>query len=438
MTIDIRYLFCICLLLLTASAKGQDVLTLDEALSIGLENNLRIKLAESDYAIDQHNNTAGNAGMLPMVTVSSNLRGSTTSGEQVFTTSPEPRTFDNAKTNTFDLSPTLSWTLFDGRRMFIAKDRLELLEESGYHNVKQVIQDITSQIMKAYYLVVLEQEKLAVAENTITLSEQRLEVATSKFDVGRASKMEKLSAQVDYNEDISARSRQQQALRQAQVALNNLLAREAGLGFIAADSIVIDMELGLESLREQVLADNLTLRQMKLSEQIQEKLLGETRAGRWPSLTANLGYGYNTRQSGSGIFVSSNEYGFNYGLGLSWTLFNGWNQQRMIANAITSQKRAGYEYQQQENDLLAQLTSLFAGYETNYELISLEEQNLEVARENEDIARERYQVGRTNALEYREAQQNAASAEVRLLEALYNTRVAEIDLLLLSGQIAQP
>lgn len=437
MSTTIRHFLFFSIAFLSVTAQGQELLTLDQALSEGLENNLRIKLAETDFAIDQQNNTPGNAGMLPSVMVSSNLRGANTTGEQVFTTSPEPRTFENAKTSSFDLAPTLSWTLFDGRRMFIAKERLQLLEESGYQNVQQVLQDITAQVMKAYYQVILEQEKLAVAENTLLLSEQRLEVATSKFDVGRASKLEKLSAQVDYNEDISARTRQQQALRQAQVALNNLLARDATTSFVASDTIIIDRELELTALREQVLAQNLQLRQLTIAREVQEKLLGEARAGRWPLLTANFGYSYNTRESGSGIFVSSAEYGLNYGLGFTWTLFNGWNQQRLIANALTSQKRATFEYQQQENDLLASLTSLYAGYETNYELITLEQQNLAVAIENEDIARERYQVGRSNALEYREAQQNAASAEIRLLEAIFNTRVAEIDLLLLSGQITQ-
>jgi outer membrane protein TolC len=74
-------------------------------------------------------------------------------------------------------------------------------------------------------------------------------------------------------------------------------------------------------------------------------------------------------------------------------------------------------------------------YQNSIDLITLERENLGVARENAEIALERYRLGNSNALELREAQRNAVEAETRMIDAIYNTKIAEIELMRLSGQV---
>ena len=61
--------------------------------------------------------------------------------------------------------------------------------------------------------------------------------------------------------------------------------------------------------------------------------------------------------------------------------------------------------------------------------------NREVARENNEIAIERYRVGNSSPLELREAQINLLEANLRLLDAAYSIKTGEIDLLLIAGKL---
>jgi outer membrane protein TolC len=68
-------------------------------------------------------------------------------------------------------------------------------------------------------------------------------------------------------------------------------------------------------------------------------------------------------------------------------------------------------------------------------LLKLEEQNLSVARENLEIALARYKLGSLAGLELREVQKSLLDAEERLISVQYQTKIAEISLLQISGRI---
>jgi outer membrane protein TolC len=88
-----------------------------------------------------------------------------------------------------------------------------------------------------------------------------------------------------------------------------------------------------------------------------------------------------------------------------------------------------------EQEVKADLITIFYAYKNNLQLMNLEEQNLEVARENLGIAMERYKLGNLSGIDLREVQKSLLDAEERLISAQYLTKLAEISLLLISGQI---
>ena len=65
----------------------------------------------------------------------------------------------------------------------------------------------------------------------------------------------------------------------------------------------------------------------------------------------------------------------------------------------------------------------------------MEKENLVVAYENHSIAIERYKLGELSGIQLREAQNALLDAEERLSTSEYNTKLCEISLLQLSGQI---
>jgi outer membrane protein TolC len=74
-------------------------------------------------------------------------------------------------------------------------------------------------------------------------------------------------------------------------------------------------------------------------------------------------------------------------------------------------------------------------YKNNLELWDLEKENLVAAQEYYEIAIDRYKLGDLAGIELREAQNNLFEAEERRSIAEYNTKLCEISLFQLSGQI---
>ena len=157
----------------------------------------------------------------------------------------------------------------------------------------------------------------------------------------------------------------------------------------------------------------------------------------WPSLDFNLGYSYSNLNAEAGFLQSNQSNGVNYGLTARMTLFDGLNQRRSIQNARIQAESSQLAYEQAKSQLITAVRSAFLTYQNSIELAELERQNLEVAKENEQIALERYRIGKSNPLELREAQNNLLNAEVRYLESRNTAKIAEIELRRLSGLLLQ-
>jgi outer membrane protein TolC len=86
---------------------------------------------------------------------------------------------------------------------------------------------------------------------------------------------------------------------------------------------------------------------------------------------------------------------------------------------------------------MADLATFWQAYQNNLEVIKLEQQNLVAAKENYEIAMERYLLGDLPGIEMREAQKSLLDAEERILTAEYNTKLCEISLMQISGNILE-
>jgi hypothetical protein len=113
------------------------------------------------------------------------------------------------------------------------------------------------------------------------------------------------------------------------------------------------------------------------------------------------------------------------------------NRRREKRNASLQIRNSQLEREQLELGLKADLSNLWQAYRNNLRLLNLERQNLVAARENHEIAKERYLLGDLSGIEMREAQKSLLDAEERILSAEYNTKVCEISLLQLSGRITK-
>ena len=117
--------------------------------------------------------------------------------------------------------------------------------------------------------------------------------------------------------------------------------------------------------------------------------------------------------------------GLNVGVTVGFNLFDG-NRRRELRNARIAVQNARLEREQLEQALRADLSNLWQAYQNNLQMLNLERQNLVAAKENHEIAMERYMLGNLSGIEMREAQKSLLDAEERILSAEYNTKLCEI------------
>jgi len=414
------------------------VLTESKAVALALENNFSIRLEAYNLEVAENNNTIGNAGMLPTLGVTGNGRQSIQNTEQQFI-SGEGQSVDGAKTTVYSAGASLDWTLFDGFKMFATKDRLEEINKLNEYAFKSQVQNAVSDVLKAFYNAALEQERLSLLESTLTLSQERVAISKEKYEVGKASKLEYLQAQVDFNSDQSALVRQQEVIARQKLQLLQLIGvQEDPDTFELAYSFdYSDKPLNLETIETDAIQQNPFLGQLKSQQEVNILTIKENERDRLPTLDFNLGYNYSNLSAEAGFLQSNISSGVTYGLTASMALFDGLNKSREIQNAKIQSEQSLTAYEQGKMQLQTSVRSGILTFKNAKTLSDLEQKNLEVADENVSIALERYRVGKSNPLEIREAQNNAVNAKIRYIEALNTAKIAEIELLRLTGNLLE-
>ena len=414
---------------------SQEVLTLEDAVKITLENNYEIKIAENNVKINKTNVSIGNAGILPKVTATvvdnngiQNLSQTRSDGSV--------NALDNAKNNSLNYGVGLDWTVFDGFKMFAKHDQLKALQQLGETQLKQTIITKISDVMTIYYDLVQQQHQLNALDTTIVISKQRLTLAQNRFTIGKASKLEVLNAQVDLNADTTTLLRQKELFANTKIALNQQLARDTKLDFKVMPEIKIDSQLLLPKLTELAVKQNAELEKLIINKRITELQLKQVKGNRYPMIKVNTGYNFLETQSDLGFTTQTSSRGLNYGFTASLNLFDGSNQNRAEKVAKLEIENSQIAIEQQNKILESELNSAFQTYLTNTELIQIEEKNEAIAKQNLDITLAKFRIGTITSFEFRTAQLNYINAKVRNTFTQYQAKLSEIALKELAGNLS--
>ncbi|TGD56971.1 TolC family protein [Flavobacterium humi] len=422
------------LLVVFAEAQAQEILTVEDAITIALKNNYDIKIASNAVKIDSMGVSVANAGMLPKLdatlTQSNNIQNS-----KQTQSNGEVRELDNAKNNSLNYGVTLGWTVFDGLRMFARYDQLKELQKQGETELKMTILTKVGDVMTAYYDLVQQQELLKALDTTIVISKQRLKTAENRFTIGKAAKLEVLNAQVDLNTDTSNLVKQKEFFETAKIRLNELMARDLTTNFSVVEEVVLNDKLQLADLNALVEKQNPQLQLALINKRVVELDLKQVQANRYPTIRLNAGYMFNETESSLGFTSQSSSRGFNYGVSATMNIFNGFQQNRNVRIAKMQIENSSLAIEQQKLTINAQLATAFQTYLTNVELVKLEESNEAIAKRNLEITLEKFRIGTISTLEFRSAQQNYITAVARNSNARFQAKISEVALHEITGNI---
>lgn len=430
----IKYKFLLGILLGISYAQAQHYLTPEQAVGIALENNFSIQIAENNLEIDKINVNRANAGMLPVVTGSFNMNNSISNSTQE-RTDGTVQELTNARNNSMNYGVNLQWTVFDGFSMFARYDRLKEIQKQGESELKMNIVTLAGQVLVTYYNLIQQHQILEAYRTAVELSELRLTTAQNRYEIGKAAKLEVLNAQVDRNTDQTNLLRQQELIENTKIHLNLLMARELTTPIAIEPELEINSDLILEELISLAEQQNPEIQAALINRNIAEQELKRIKGERYPQVSLNTGYNFNHNESSLGFARQNDGRGFNYGVSVSFNIFNGLLQKRNENIAKIRIENSGILIEEQKQIIQSQIITHYHTYLTNLELLALEENNEEIARENLDVTLEKFRIGTITTVEVRTAQQNYINAMTRVSDAKFQAKISEIHLRELAGNV---
>ncbi|MBX2922491.1 MAG: TolC family protein [Chitinophagaceae bacterium] len=429
-------LFCI----VCSKMQAQQMVTLQDAIAAALQHNYDILLFGNDSAAAAIDRQYIYGGFLPTINGTAG-RTRTTSAQKVRVEGRPESSGSGIQTTNLNAAVSLNWVLFDGLRMFTTRDRINQLYDLASIQLKDQVINSTAEVINSYFIIVRQKQQLKAIEEQMSVNEERVKLADRKLSVGLGTKPELLQAKVDLNAQKAVHLQQQTIMMQAKEQLNQLTGMQLPVSFEVADSIPINDAMDITEIQNDIELTNPGILQALKNLDISKTMLRQTQGARWPSVSFLSGYNFTQNNNVNNVNpvspIFNRNRGFNFGFTATVPLLNNMNVNRSV-------KQAKNDIAYNEIALAKQKTivnvSIRIGY-NNYRFLlnalKLEEENIQLAKENVFIAMERFKQGVSTFLELREAQKSLEDAYDRLIAARYNTKLAETELLRLKGELVK-
>lgn len=431
-----RFLLLIVAIWATLPAEAQQVYSLNDCIKTGLEQNYSIRIIRNEQQISDNNATPGNAGYLPTVDLNGGLSGTMNNDNNKLSDGTTSKT-NGVNNETANIGLNVNWTIFDGLGIQATYAKLKELERLGELNTRMTIEDFVASLSGEYYNLIRQKIRLRNLHSTLSLSRERLRIVEERYYIGSMSRLDLQQAQVDFNADSSNVLNQLEQVHTSRIRLNQLMALDNVEEQIHLKDSLITPNPFLDEvdLWKNTLSSNSALLIAQKNKTLSELDYKKVRSRNYPYVRMNAGYGYTTNWYEVGSTDLQRRLGLNYGLTVGINVFDGFNRKREQRNARIQIQNQDLRTQELELGLRADMSNFWMAYRNNLDLWSLEKENLVAAQENYRIAIDRYKLGDLSGIELREAQNSLLEAEERQSIAEFSTKLCEISLLQLSGQI---
>ena len=430
------------LILQFSFAFGQTELSLSQALEIGLANNLQVRFQEKQILISENNDTWANAGRTPTVDVTAvNQSAISQQVNPANVILPEQLSYSTGLNGGLEMN----LLLYNGGRIKYAKTGLGLQREQAELNMRIAIEDLTEQLMLAYYQVLLVEEQRIVLQEVKSLSKDRLDFQELKREYGSASTFDVIQAKDAYLNDSIAYIQLDNQI----AALHNNLKLVMGISGNAEQYRLTDnLEsviplLEKEGLQQRMLDNNTDILNLRLADKLALNNIDIQKTALKPTFGLGLGVSGNLNSIyldaenpiTMEIIGRNTSYGVNPFLNLtaSYRLFDAGLRKTRIQNAEVQWQANKDLMLNMEQTISTQFENTYLQMVTNQRVLEMSEQQLDNASKNLDIAKDRFENGLISSFDYRTIQLGYLSASQARLEARFNLINSQISILNLTG-----
>ncbi|MCB0703890.1 MAG: TolC family protein [Saprospiraceae bacterium] len=438
-------LFCSLFANLNLTAQEAPVnLSMSDAVELALQNHLQIQIAEASMDIARNNNSWEAAGRYPTISLVVNGPNSYTDQSNPANVAlPESTSLATGANGTLDAT----WVLFDGFKVRISKEQLDLLEVQSQGNANVVVENVIQNVILSYYLAKLTEEQLAVVKEVLQLSADRVAYQNIRQEYGQASTFDILQTQDAFLSDSSNYLIQVESYQNAIRNLNRAMGvNELQTAYTLTDPLDSPPSvLDLEELRQRLISGNTNLRNALINQQLSSLNTDLAQSNRAPRVSLSTGATYSLsvnkinavnpftmQEFGTATGKSFNAYA---NITASYTIYSGGARQRAIENALVQEQISYLNTQDLQQTLLLQLESAYGTYQNQLRLVELNKSLVENARQNLAISEERFKGGLINSFDYRTIQLSYINSNQALLNAVFNLKNTETTLMQLTGDL---
>ena len=408
----------------SSGLSAQSLLGVEDAVGIALKNNYDLSVAKNNADIAKVNNTLGNAGILPYFQVTGADNYSVNNVNMALSTG-STITSSAATSNVFNAGAALTWTLFDGTKMFITKNKLSQIEQLGEIQFRDMLQQTVYNVNVAFYTVVVQKQQLVAIRDVMAYSLERVRILQKGYEAGIAHKNDLLQAKIDLNVNREAEISQLNNIRNSKRALNKVIARDPETEFDVADTIPLNYQPDPADLMNKLYKSNTSVLAFQKQMDVAKLSLGEFRTYLFPKLNFNASYNYYQSNSSASNVLENRTFGPQVGGSLIIPVYQAGNARRQINTAKIQLLSSQFNLENVKLQVNTDLKTALTDFDDQKTLLGIERENLVLAKDNLRISMERLRLGQTTALEVRQAQESYANSLARFYSFEFNMKVAE-------------
>lgn len=408
-------------------------LSLPDAVSIALKNNLDIEVLRNNVQIADINNHISIAGGLPLVTATINDNESSTNVNQKLNTGVEIKR-DGASANQLNSNMTATMLLFNGYRVKYVKKRLEQVELQSLQFVNAQVQNTIAAVMTRYYDVIRQQAYTRTINQSIDVAQKRLDIVKAQQSVGLANNADLFQSQIDLSTLYQTKQSQELIIEQAKTDLLLLMNVRPDTMITIRDTIIVDRGIVLDDIMKN-LNRNAELMAAEYQIRIAEQLIKETTALRYPSLRVNTGYNYNRNQQSAGLTLLNQTSGPFIGLSLGIPIYNGGVFKRQEQIAGINAKNAALQKSILLRNFSSAAVRTYQAYTMNLQQLDDQKKIVDLAKQLLSLALQRFQLRQATIVEVRQAQESFENAGLTMTNLSFAAKAAEIELLRLINEL---
>lgn len=408
--------------------------TLEECVKHALENNISVKQSELELENAEIDKLAAIGSFLP--SINADARASYNTGLSL---NPTTNQLVNTTLGSASGGVSVGMTLFDGLKNIRQMQRAKISRLAAEYRLDKMRDDIALMVANSYLQVLLNKANLKVALSQNEVTQQQRQRTSDLVDAGAVPRGDLLEIQA-----IDASEKQKIAVAENTVRISLislaqlLLIKDYSTFDIADDDYeIVENEIAELDVSQIIANAKNTRSEVKIAEEnvrLAEKDLQISRGAYYPTLSAF--FGYNTRYADNDplqhnfikqLYLND---GIGYGLQLNVPIFNGFNARSNVKRNKINLKNSEYLLEQAELDLESNVYQAYVdakGSKKAYEAAVVAMESQELAYQ---YAKDRYDVGLTNAFDFSQAKLRYDNAKIEVnsskFDYIFKVKVLEL------------